>query len=181
VLRRLLLGIAALVAAWLVAAAFLFGWPSADSGPPAHADAVVVLSGGLNRRLDPAIALVRRGVAPVLAISGAFLDPKWKKARKLCNGGYGPTRFRVLCFEPKPYSTRGEAEAVGRLARQHGWSRIVVVTSTYHVTRARMLFRRCYHGRLWMAGTSAPFRVLPREWVSETVKLLVQATVERGC
>jgi len=181
VLRRLLLGLAGLVAAWLVAVAFLFAWPLVETGPPAHADAVIVLSGGLNGRLDPAIALVRRGIAPVLAVSGAFLDPRWKKAHRLCDGAYGPTRFRVLCFEPAPYSTRGEARTVARLARQHGWSRIVVVTSTYHLTRARMLFRRCYHGRLWMVGTSSPWWQLPQEWLSETGKLLVQAVFESGC
>jgi uncharacterized SAM-binding protein YcdF (DUF218 family) len=180
VLRRLLVGLAGLVGAWLVTVAFLFIWPRADA-PPARADAVVVLSGGLNERLDPALALVRRGVAPVLAISSAFRDPRWTKAHRLCRGEEGPTRFRVLCFEASPYSTRGEARSVARLARQHGWTRIVVVTSTYHVTRARMLFQRCYHGRLWVVGTSSTWWRLPEEWASETGKLLVQATVERGC
>ena len=179
-LRRLLVGLAGLVGAWLVTVAFLFIWPRADA-PPARADAVVVLSGGLNERLDPALALVRRGVAPVLAISSAFRDPRWTKAHRLCRGEEGPTRFRVLCFEASPYSTRGEARSVARLARQHGWTRIVVVTSTYHVTRARMLFQRCYHGRLWVVGTSSTWWRLPEEWASETGKLLVQATVERGC
>jgi uncharacterized SAM-binding protein YcdF (DUF218 family) len=169
-----------LVGAWLVTVAFLFIWPRADA-PPARADAVVVLSGGLNERLDPALALVRRGVAPVLAISSAFRDPRWTKAHRLCRGEEGPTRFRVLCFEASPYSTRGEARSVARLARQHGWTRIVVVTSTYHVTRARMLFQRCYHGRLWVVGTGSTWWRLPEEWASETGKLLVQATVERGC
>lgn len=179
-LRRLLAVVAVLVGAWLVTVAFLFIWPRADA-PPARADAVVVLSGGLNERLDPALALVRRGVAPVLAISSAFRDPRWAKAHRLCRGEEGPTRFRVLCFEASPYSTRGEARSVARLARQHGWTRIVVVTSTYHVTRARMLFQRCYHGRLWVVGTGSTWWRLPEEWASETGKLLVQATVERGC
>src|SRR5205823_5133085 len=84
---------------------------------------------------DPALALMRRRVAPVLAISGAFLDPKWTKAHRLCRGEEGPTRYRVLCFVPQPYSTRGEARAIARLAVQHGWRRVIVVTSTFHVTR----------------------------------------------
>src|SRR4051812_389360 len=45
VLRRLLLGLIALVAAWLVACLVLFVWPSAESSPPKRADVVVVLSG----------------------------------------------------------------------------------------------------------------------------------------
>ena len=180
-MRRLLTALAMLVGLWLVAVAVLFVWPQAAQTPPAHADAVVVLSGGENGRLDPALALVQRGIAPVLAISSAFRDPKWKKAHRLCRGQDGPTRFRVVCFEANPYSTRGEAETVARLARRYGWHRLVVVTSTYHVTRARMLFRRCFHGSLWTVGTSAPLLELPLEWASETAKLTVQTFYERGC
>jgi uncharacterized SAM-binding protein YcdF (DUF218 family) len=171
-----------LVALWLVAVAVLFLWPAADTGAPAHADAVIVLSGGLNARLDPALKLVRRGVAPVLAISSPFLDPRWTKAHKLCRGQDGPTKFRVLCFLAVPYSTRGEARTVARIARSRGWTRVVVVTSMYHVTRARMLFRRCYHGKLWTVGTGTPtWWNLPEEWASETAKLTIQALFLRGC
>ena len=180
-LRRILTALVLLVGIWLVAVALLFVWPRANEAPPAHADVVVVLSGGGNGRLDPALKLVRRGIAPVLAISSAFRDPKWKKAHRLCRGQDGPTRFKVLCFEANPYSTRGEAETVTRLAREHGWRRVVVVTSTYHVTRARMLFRRCFKGRLWTVGTSARWWELPSEWASETAKLVVQTFYERGC
>lgn len=178
-IRRILLVLAVLVAVWLVACAFLFVWPRTDT-PPAHADAVVVLSGGLNRRLDPALALVRRGVAPVLAISSPFRG-KWPRAQDLCTGRVKPAGFHVLCFQPKPFSTQGEARAIARLARLRGWSRVVVVTSTFHVTRARMLFRRCYPGRLWLVGSSWPWWKLPEEWASETGKLAVQLTVQRGC
>jgi uncharacterized SAM-binding protein YcdF (DUF218 family) len=116
----------------------------------------------------------------VLAISGAQQDPKWRKARRLCaDGRVG--RARVVCFKPVPFSTRGEARAVGRLARARGWTRVVVVTSTFHVTRTRLLFHRCYAGRLWVVGTKSPWWRLPQEWASETGKLAVQLTLERGC
>jgi uncharacterized SAM-binding protein YcdF (DUF218 family) len=119
-------------------------------------------------------------VAPVLAISSPNRG-KWPKARSLCAGRTKVARVRVLCFQPNPFSTQGEARAVARLARAHGWSRVVVVTSTFHVTRARMLFRRCYPGKLWMVGTSSPWWKLPEEWASETGKLIVQLTAQRGC
>ena len=117
-LRRLLTAFLMLVGLWLVAVAILFVWPQANQTPPDRADAVVVLSGGGNGRLDPALELVDRGIAPVLAISSAFRDPRWRKAHRLCRGEEGPLRFRVLCFQAIPYSTRGEAETVGRLARE---------------------------------------------------------------
>jgi uncharacterized SAM-binding protein YcdF (DUF218 family) len=170
-----------LVGLWLVACAVVFAWPQADMAPPSHADAVVVLSGGRNSRLDPALKLMARGIAPVLAISSPLKDPRWTTAIELCNGETPHPAFKVICFEAAPYSTRGEAETVARLAHEHGWNRIVVVTSTYHVTRARMLFRRCYRGRLWTVGTSSPWYRLPEEWASETAKLIVQSTFERDC
>jgi uncharacterized SAM-binding protein YcdF (DUF218 family) len=179
VLRRALLVLGALVAAWLVACAVLFVWPPAETGAPPHADAVVVLSGD-HHRLPPALALIRRGVAPVLAISSISHTPKWKAAIALCRAGrYAGAR--VVCFEANPYSTQGEAEAVGRLARRDGWHSIVVVSSTFHLTRAKLLFRRCYAGRLSLVGSPVAWWRVPGEWASETGKLLVQLTVERGC
>ncbi len=167
------------MAAWLVACAFLFVWPRTDPVPP-RADAVVVLSGGRDSRLDPALALVRRGVAPLLVISSPRRDPKWRTARELCSARPA-AGFRVLCFEAVPFSTQGEARAIARLAGTHHWQRVVVVTSTYHVTRARMLIRRCYRGGLSMVGATSPWWRLPEEWAFETGKLFVQLTVRRSC
>ena len=179
-IRRLLLILAVLVGLWLVACAFLFVWPRAEATPPNHADAVVVLSGGQDRRLDPALDLVRDGVAPNLVISSPTRG-KWPQARALCGGAKKVAGVRVICFQPSPYSTQGEARAIAKLARDRGWSRVVVVTSTFHATRARMLFERCYHDKLWVVGSSWPWWQLPEEWASETGKLLVQLTLQRGC
>jgi uncharacterized SAM-binding protein YcdF (DUF218 family) len=179
VIRRLILVLAVLVGAWLVACAFLFVWPR-PAALPAHADAVVVLSGDRDVRLDPGIRLVERGVAPVLAISGARQDPLWRSAQRLCRVGR-VAAATVICFKPVPFSTRGEARAIGRLAREHGWHRVVIVTSTFHVTRAQMLVHRCYGGRLWALGTPTIWWRLPEEWAFETGKLAVQLTAERGC
>lgn len=179
-LRRLVWVVGVLAAAWIVACLVLFVHSPWQTGAPARADAVVVLSGGLNARLDPGLALMRRRVAPVLVVSGAFHGTHWKKAIRLCRGAYH-VRYRVLCPEPRPYSTQGEARMIERLARADHWSRVVVVTSTFHVTRARMLVRRCYDGKLWLVGTHTPWWKLPGEFVSETGKLIVQLTVQRGC
>lgn len=178
-IRRPLLLLGLVVGAWLVMCAVLFVWPRTDQ-PPARADAVVVLNGARNLRLDPGIRLVRQGIAPVLVISGPDHDRRWLKARRLCRLGQVGS-VRVVCFEPVPFSTRGEARGVARIAREHGWSRIVVVTSTFHVTRTRMLFDRCYHGQLWTVGVPAPWWRMVENWAFETGKLAVQLTVERRC
>ncbi len=177
--RRLLLVVAALVVAWLVVCLVLFVWPPAESSAPTHADVVVVLSGN-KRRLPPALALIRRGVAPVLALSTVQRTRHWPEAEQLCRT-HRYARARVVCFTAVPFSTRGEARTVARLARRRGWQSVVVVTSTFHVTRARLLFRRCYSGQLAVLGSGSTWWKLPDEWASETGKLLVQLTAERGC
>jgi len=179
VLRRAIIAAAAIVAAWLVACLVLFVWPPAESKPPAHADVVVVLSGD-KKRLQPALDLVRKGVAPVLAISTVERTRHWPLARRLCS----TRRYagaRVVCFDAVPFSTQGEARTIARLARERGWRSVVVVTSRFHVTRAHMLFRRCLELPLYVVGTGSTWWRLPEEWASETGKLLVQLTAQRGC
>lgn len=166
-----------LVAIFVGASLALFVWPPQDS--PTGADAVVVLSGSRAERLPKALAVRRRTGAPVLVISGGF-DPRWKQALALCRGRVR-TSFRVVCFSPEPNSTLGEAEGVARLAARRGWRRLVVVSSTYHVVRARMLFHRCVSADVQVVGAPPSLR----RWItgvpSEWGKLVYQLTVERGC
>ena len=179
VARVVLRVLGVLAGAWVVFALVFFVWAPWAGPAPLHADAVVVLSGG-RERLPPALRLIRRGVAPVLAISSVGRTPHWPLGHELCRARRY-AKARVLCFAAVPYSTRGEAETVARLARQRGWQRLVVVTSRFHTTRARMLFRRCYHGRLSMVGVASTWWKLPRDWADETGKLVYQLVAQRGC
>ena len=133
----------------------LFVWPS-SSVVPAKADAVALLSGGANDRLPEAKRLMARGVAGVLVIPNGR-DPRWTPANWLCDRHQ---RFEVLCPSPKPNSTRGEAEVIGRLATERGWRRVVVVTSRYHVTRAGVLLRRCIGGSVSVVASTAHIGVV---------------------
>jgi uncharacterized SAM-binding protein YcdF (DUF218 family) len=166
VIKRVLL---ALIVAYVAAAAYLFVVHHDD--PPAKADAVVVLS-GTKQRLPVGERLVREGYARLLVVSQS---PHPKAAeRRACRNG-------ALCFHAEPYSTRGEARAIARLAREHRWRMIDVVTSQFHILRARIVIRRCYHGSLRMVGAPEPAWWLPRDVVNETVKLVYQEVVARGC
>jgi len=158
-----------------VLAAVLFLWPPRHV--PQHADAIVVLAGARGPRLAHALALVRRGVAPVLVVSDAW-SPTWVEANRLCAGRPAPTR--VLCFHPVPYSTRGEARAIARLAADHHWSSILVVTSRYHINRAGILFDRCYDGAVYTAGARQSFVSRLVAAPLETIKL-AYAYTRRGC
>src|SRR5579862_614926 len=159
------------VVLWAAAAAIVF---AADHGrSPERADAVVVLSGS-RTRLPVGLRLLHEGYAPVLLVSaggGSRLE------RQVC----GAQSTHVRCFKALPYSTRGEAEAIGRFARTLHLTRIDVVTSQFHVFRAQMLIRRCYHGALRMVGAPQEWWKLPWYAVTETAKLVYQVTFVRSC
>ena len=163
------------MAAWLAATSMLFVWPDEDS--PSRASAIVVLAGSKKPRLSEGLRLMRAGVAPVLAISDGR-DPGWPEANRLCDG---EASFRVICFDAEPFSTRGEAETVTRLAAENGWRSLVVVTSAYHVTRARLLFERCFLGPVQFVGAHIEPGALPLTVPSEWAKLIYALAVAREC
>jgi len=163
------------VLAWAVLAAVLFLWP--PQHVPQHADALVVLAGARGPRLTRGLALARRGVAPVLVVSDAW-SPTWVEANRLCAGRPAPAP--VLCFHPDPYSTRGEARSVARLAANHHWKSVLVVTSRYHIARARILFERCFGGAVYTEGARQSFAGRLIAVPLETLKL-AYTYVYRGC
>jgi uncharacterized SAM-binding protein YcdF (DUF218 family) len=179
-LRLMLRVLVLALVAWAVVAVFLFVYPRRDR--PRHASAIVVLGGDARGRLPLGLELARAGVAPVLVVSdGAGSD--WAPARALCAhpGGHS---FRVVCFRPDPFSTRGEAREMKRMAAARGWRSLLVVTSTYHVYRARMLFQRCLKGkhvRLYVEGARSGWLSLPLNAAAETLKLGLAETLRRGC
>jgi uncharacterized SAM-binding protein YcdF (DUF218 family) len=175
--RRLgLLGALGVILAWAVAAAVLFVWP--PEHVPVHADAVVVLSGGPGPRLSRGLGLVRRGVAPVLVVSDGW-SPTWPEANRLCAGRTAPVR--VLCLHPDPYDTHGEAETFARLAAAQHWTSVVVVSSRYHIARAKILFDRCLDGTVYTAGANQSLWARLWSIPSETAKLGYALIIRRGC
>lgn len=153
---------------------WLFVWPSTDA--PRRADAVVVLAGGDGERLDDALDLMRLGVAPTLVLYRARKSSAARAARA-CEGNEA---FAVLC-PPAPPDARAEARALADLAEKKGWRRLVVVTSRYDVSKARLLVGSCFGGRLDVVGAKPPVeawvRAVPGQWKSYVSALLV----ERGC
>ena len=147
----------------------LFVFP--PSSTPAHADAVVVFAGGDGERLQRGLDLVRAGVASNLVVSTG--------PDELCTTNHD---FEVFCFVPDPNSTRGEAEAVGRIAAQEGWRHLVLVTSDYHATRARLLLGRCFSGTIDVSAARSSHAPLPllsaiaHEWGG-----LIESAIHRDC
>jgi uncharacterized SAM-binding protein YcdF (DUF218 family) len=172
---RLIRGlVVVLVVAWGAVAIALFVVRHGDK--PVHADAVFVLSGSPTR-LPVGIKLVRQGYAPLLVISRTLPSAKPLEDRACA----GKLDVRTLCFQADPYSTVGEAEELGRLAAERHWTAVDVVTSEYHVVRARILLKRCYHGGLRVVGAPDQLLLLPWNAVLESVKLVYHEVVHRGC
>jgi uncharacterized SAM-binding protein YcdF (DUF218 family) len=177
--RRLLLALLAVIGVLCLLA--LAGIPLFVLYPedelPARADAVVVLAGS-DSRLPVALRLMEQNVAPVLVVS----DPEGRHdeaRRTLCAGG--AEGFELVCELPDPYSTRGEARLIARLAAERGWDSLVVVTSDFHLFRARRLIERCYHGELALHGAPVEWWYWPVAIGTEWAKLAVAETLRRGC
>lgn len=171
---------AAIVALAVVALAGFEIWLRTGGDTPEPADAVVVLGPGRDgERLERALALVGENLADTLVVSmgrgGQRADTD-----AVCAGE--PTGFEVVCFTAVPFSTRGEARMVAQLAAARGWSSLLVVTSDYHVRRARRQFSRCYDGGLVVVG--APTGYGPAVVLTdahEAAGLLYSTIVARGC
>ena len=154
-----------------VATVRLFVWPPSDS--PESVDAVIMLSGDRGERLARSLRLMDAGIARTLVLDG---EPDSQQARDLCDGG---RPFEVICLRPQPDSTRSEARAAARLASARRWRTVAVVTTTSHITRAGLLFRRCFDGSVKMvkAHRREGVRPLIHEWMG----LVHAIAIERAC
>ena len=169
--RRALIAATALVAVLVVATALLFVWPS--QGMPSRVDAIVMLAGP-GERLALAMQLAREHRASVLVVSRG-------------QHGYGglcppaTPGVKLICFEPDPGDTRGEAEFVGRLARKYGWRSVVLVTAREQATRARIVVRRCFGGQVYVMAGSLPLGSWPYQIAYEWGALFKALVLYRGC
>lgn len=138
----------------------LFVTPHTDRAR--RTDAIVVLGPGQHgERFEAALRLLRRRIAPVAVVSTSQRPGRWPLQQRLC------ARPRAICFRPDPFTTRGEAREVARIAAAHGWRRLVLVTSRYHVTRTRLLHGRCFRGRIDVVA--ADDRRSLREFAATTI------------
>jgi uncharacterized SAM-binding protein YcdF (DUF218 family) len=147
----------------------LFVFPPTST--PKHADAVVVLAGGDGERLDKGLELVRQGVAHNLVVSTG--------PNELCGTRHD---FAVFCFLPDPDTTRGEVEAIGRIADREGWRHLVLVTSDYHATRARLLLERCFAGNVDVTAAHSGKGPLSLLWaIGHEWGGLIESAIHRDC
>jgi hypothetical protein len=169
--RRAFAAFAAVVVAFGLVTARLLVWPA--EGMPTRVSAIVMLAGPGNR-LPVALQLAREHRALVLVVSRG-----WK--------GYGGPcpppvpGVKLICFDPDPPSTRGEAEAVGRLAKQYHWSSVVLVATGTQDTRARIMVKRCFGGSTYVVTAPLSAGSWPYQIAYGWGALIKALVVYRSC
>jgi uncharacterized SAM-binding protein YcdF (DUF218 family) len=115
---------------------FVSNLPSAPETLP-KADGIVALTGG-DERLDTAVALLEKGVAKRLLISGVAQATTKADLAKLSEGG---AQFR--CCADLGYAaedTHGNAEEAALWTRENHFDSIIIVTGRYHMPRTMREF-----------------------------------------
>jgi uncharacterized SAM-binding protein YcdF (DUF218 family) len=169
--RKIFFAALILIVAFGGVTARLIVWPA--QGMPPHVSAIVMLAGP-GDRLPVALKLAREHRAPMLVVSQG-------------QHGYGgpcppaPSGVKLICFEPDPGNTRGEAEFTGRLARQYGWRSVVLVTAREQDTRARIVMARCFGGPIYVIAGSLPLSSWPYQIAYEWGALFKALVLYRNC
>lgn len=146
-----------------------------------NADAILVIGGDGWNRYSYAMRLAWKAWAPNLVISNpgeGAAGNAW--LNKTCSEP--PKEFSIYCIYPKPGTTRGEAMAFSRLAAEHNWNSVIVVTGRPHISRARLVIERCFRGDIIMIPGPDP---IPRsQWAYEFVYQtlgFIRSMFERKC
>ncbi|SKA18480.1 YdcF family protein [Consotaella salsifontis] len=105
-----------------------------------HADGIVVLTGGA-LRLESALDLLKTGHARRLLISGVNRGTTARTLSRLT--GTAPSWFDCcIDIDYAALNTIGNAEMAAAWARTRGLSRLILVTSDYHMPRSLLEFDR---------------------------------------
>ena len=148
------------------------GMARSGADASAEADVAVVLgaavrSGGhpspaLARRTRHAVRLARAGVVRHLLLTGGVGRHPPSEASVMravaVEAGIDPAR---LVLEETAASTLESARACARIITERGWTRVLLVSDSYHLPRARLAFR---HFGIVARGSAPPGRGDTAEW-----------------
>lgn len=126
--------------------------PLRISETPQTVDAVVVFAGGVGEsgragggvqeRIARAVQLVRAGVAPRLIISSGYVftlrEAEVMRAIAIANG----VPAEAILLEESAADTYQNVMFTHRILADHGWRRIALVSSPYHMRRALLTWRK---------------------------------------
>ena len=172
-LRRLVAAVVAVLLVSVAATARLFIWPA--DGMPATVNAIIMLDSPQGDTLGAALRLAHQHRAPYLLISlGTPLSDPYKCPAPM-------PRVKVVCFNPEPATTQGEAEFLGRLAHRFRWHSVAVVTMTPQASRARLRVERCFSGQVYVVTAPIPLSAWPYQLAYQWGALMKALVVQRSC
>ena len=153
--RRTLQALGAVVAIYLLMFYTPLLWwmafPLKVSAPPTNADAIVVFAGGVGEsgkagggfqeRVSQAVALYKGGHAPRVIFSSGFVftlrEAEVMKAVAVDNG----IPPEAILLEEHAANTFENVAFTNRILSEHGWRRVLLVSSPYHMRRAMLTWR----------------------------------------
>ncbi len=147
--RRLVHALLLLIVIWLLGfLAFAAAIPAQVRDTERPVDAIVVLTGG-DVRLAEGFALLDRGIAKKMLISGVSSGVDMPALLQTLNGTPQPTQAVLDCCVTLGYdarSTEGNARESLRWLGENKFTSIRLVTANYHMNRSLLEFRRVMPG-----------------------------------
>ena len=126
--------------------------PLRVEAPPAKADAIVIFAGGVGEtgragggaleRLKQGVDLYKAGFAPSLIISSGYVyslhEAEVMRASAIQQG----VPADAVLLEERAVNTYQNVRFVDQMLRDRNWTRILLVSSPYHMRRALMVWHR---------------------------------------
>ncbi len=126
---------------------------------PDNADAIVVISDDnfYADRATHAAELFRKGVSPIVVASGRRLRPVAGISELMEHDlmERGVPKDKIVLFPNDADGTVEQVASIERFAGQHGWKKLILVTSNYHTRRARYVAEKLAPPNLQVAVASA--------------------------
>lgn len=169
--HKVLIALAVVFCVLCGATARLFVWP--DQGMPPRVDAIVMLDSP-GHPLDVAVRLAAQHRAGFLVVSQGTPVSRDPCPRPVSG-------VTLICFNPVPPTTQGEAEFVGQLAKKYHWHSIAIVAITPQDSRARLRVARCFPGQVYVVTAPIRLSTWPYQIAYEWAALLKALVIQRGC
>jgi uncharacterized SAM-binding protein YcdF (DUF218 family) len=182
-LRRLSTALGVLAGLWLCSLLAVLWVGARDHAAPA--DAIIVLGAAqysgrpspvLQARLDQALALYRRGLAPRVILTGGTA-PGDRTSEAAVGRSYlrrAGVPATAMLMETEGTTTRTSLSAVAAFAESLAIRRVIVVSDPFHLLRARTIARRLGFDAL----TSPAHRLPLRTWILSQPRYLVEESIK---
>jgi len=134
------------------------------------AGAILVLGGETREgdRVAHAVQLYKRGLAPLLVVSGTPMGFRTHEAEVMQRHAefLGVPVERILAVKHNADSTREEAGIVVPVLQGRGLKEVILVTSNYHTARAKRIFTKAAgpSGPTFLASPVAEENFTPEGW-----------------